>query len=112
VTGASVIQDGETVYGCDYTVTASATGGKVGDAARWQSANMHWRLTSTGQTADNQITQAELASFFGSDRVSTDQSVTANRTALWYGPFTLRHEFFYTLPNGEQGRGDFLLTCS
>jgi hypothetical protein len=112
VTGASRIQDGETVYGCDYLVTASATGGKGGDAALWHSANTHWRLTSTGETHDNQLTRDEVNSFFGSDRVLTGQSATANRTALWFGPFTLLHEFFYTLPNGKQGRGEFLLTCT
>jgi hypothetical protein len=109
VTGTRYTVNGLPRDSCNFSITASATGGAPGDYALWSYAVQFWTLTSSGATLSN--TDYNLTAWFGSDRVTASHSVTAYRYAYWSGPFTLAITFYYTMPSLENRASTFFLTC-
>lgn len=112
VTGRrGVDAQGRANVSCDYTIVASASGGGQGAVATWMGAGLEWRLHQTGETFNDEISNLQMADWFGSDRISTGLTQTARRNANWRGPFTLSHTFRFRLANGELRTSLFQVQC-
>lgn len=87
---------------CNYTVTAVASGGVVGDFALWGPIDIESRFAD-GTIETFPIGQTEPVDFWGSDRIVTGSSVERSRFAFHSTKtFTLFHTFRYSLATGEQ----------
>ncbi len=96
---------------CRYTVTAVASGGSSAEYALWTTYDWEFRHPDgTVQTIN--ATQSETVDFWGSDRLVTGTSRTANRIA-WHPSkkFTLFYTFRYLLTTGEQRTGTVSVDC-
>ncbi len=96
---------------CLYTVTGVASGGSSGEFLLW---NTHdWQFRHPDGTVQTILaTQSESVDFWGSDRLITGSSRTANRIA-WHPTkkFTLFYTFRYLLTTGEQRTGTVSVDC-
>lgn len=111
VSGATATRDGFTVYECAFEISASASGGAVGDFAEWEAASGDFQLKSNGARDQFSLGVSELVEWFGSDRIITGRTLTAERITWWSGPFTLSIAFRYRMPSGELRSSTYFLDC-
>lgn len=108
----SEFQEESDLWRCDYVITASAEGGNDGDAAVWQGSTAVWQ--ADGETFHTQEeSAAQLADFFGSDRLVTGESQTPDG---WFVhsdrvPFDFTETFSYEVPSGEVKTVEYSFTC-
>ena len=97
---------------CRYSVTAVASGDSSGEHALWNAYDWEFRYPD-GTVQTIVATQSESVDFWGSDRLNTGSSQTANRIA-WHPTttFTLFYTFRYTLMTGEQRSRFVSIDCS
>ncbi len=95
---------------CNYTVTAVASGGEVGDFALWGSIVIEFRFAD-GTIETPFVEQTEPVDFWGSDRIVTGSSVERSRFAFSSKTFTLFHTFRYSLATGEQRSAFVTVDC-
>lgn len=110
-TGTSSTVGGVLRYTCSFFILAGATGGAPGDYAAWSYADLLYTLTSSGATSRSTVAQADLVTWFGSDRITASSPVTADRYAYWSGPFSLLVTLHYVMPSGESRASNFWLYC-
>ncbi len=96
---------------CNYTVTAVASGGEVGDFALWGSIVIEFRFAD-GTIDTPPVAQTEAVDFWGSDRIVAGSSVERSRFAFHpTKTFTLFHTFRYSLATGEQRSAFVTVDC-
>ena len=95
---------------CNYTFTAVASGGEVGDFALWGAIDIEFRFAD-GTIETPFVEQTEPVDFWGSDRIVTGSSVERSRFAFSSKTFTLFHTFRYSLATGEQRSAFVTVDC-
>ncbi len=96
---------------CEFSITATATGGVTGDFARWEGYDGEYRFPD-GTTLTFFATPSEAINFWGSDRIATGTTQRVPRIA-WDSSETFRliYSFRFRLPSGEQRSENVFVDC-
>ncbi len=97
----AINDDGD--YQCNYTVTAAAVGGETGTFAYWNNVTLDWSR-SDGAKFTHLLFESDLTDWFGSDRVVSGRTQTANRRSRWSDAYDITFQFRYRVcPPGTTG---------
>jgi hypothetical protein len=107
--GFETTESGDSVYQCDYQVTATATGGTAGEVATWTGGREFFQRED-GRTSQSTITDA--ASYWGGNAtISSGSTETGYNRAWWNEPFQTTIFFYYSTAQEALDSASFAFDC-
>jgi hypothetical protein len=113
VQGALDTVNAQEVYLCDFTLTATAAGGRPGDAATWTGGHDTF-LHQDGSSTSHALSTASVAELLdGNQAVPAGTAVSGND--FFYTqtdhPFRLDLVFYYSTPRSATDSASYTMSC-
>lgn len=96
---------------CRFSIFASALGGRPGEAAILEDAEIRWTY-SDGRTADVSLSRTDVQDYFGVDRVRSEFGHMASRIGWSSTPFSLHYTFRAQLPDQTRVSRFLTIPCA
>ena len=97
-------------YKCEFTLTASADGGRGGASAEWSTGEVEFRLAN-GAIFPFLLSTTDLLDYFGSSHIFTGETQVANRIAWSNTQFILVYTIRANMPGGTLSSSLVFVDC-